>query len=161
MLAEVGDITTGDQRRVSHQVLRTPQAMRSGVVNVLAIFDADQVGYFRDVKRAAVETRDNTGYKAEVSRVNDRYRGLESFVDVGRYPRYCPKSPRNHARSLAGGEELQETGRIVTNERCTHSIPWVIVGSAIQNSAIGQNPAVAAGTILNAESQSFRSGDPT
>ena len=81
--SEIGAVATGHQRRVPHHVRRTTETMRAGVIDVLAILDADEIRHFRQVVRAAVEAREGTGRDAaeECTCLGLRHR-FHAVVDV-------------------------------------------------------------------------------
>ena len=59
--AEIGRVAVGDERRVSHQIAGAAMLVRRCVIDVFAILDADEIGNFRRIVRAAIPARKQPG----------------------------------------------------------------------------------------------------
>src|SRR5215472_1911750 len=165
--AELGRIATRDEHSISHRVLRSPKQMCGRVIDVLAVLQPDQVGCFGWIKRAALKPRKNSPPEPDEVAGADIVFGaaIGKSHSIFGYPRRGPPTPGNHFKCLPRREELQEAGRVVRNklsydsDRAARIVSWS--RRAVQNAAVGHHPAMAGSTVLLAESQSARSGNPT
>ena len=152
MGSEVGSVATRHQRRVPHHVLRSTQTMRAGVVDVLAVVDADEIRHFRHVVRAAVETREGAGRDAAEERpcLSLRHR-FHAVVDVVADPGHGELAPVRDRERIAGEEERGAA----SGQLAEHSVQRHIERSTVQERAVRHDPRVTAAAVGDAERQAF------
>ena len=78
--------------------------VRRRVIDVFAILDADEIGNFRRIERAAIPAREQPGCGGGAKERADLPGAcrLERFVDVVFDPRRSPGAPHRHWRRVAG-----------------------------------------------------------
>jgi hypothetical protein len=104
---EVGDIATSDQGCVPHHVLGAAEAMRGGLVDVLAVSNTSQVGNFRGIKGTAVETLWYRGRRRTEVLAVDASHGLQHL---------CPGTWLLHSfwqRIVGAGRRAREVGALI------------------------------------------------